>query len=420
MRFRITIIVILLLLGGSATAGVLGLRSFWKEKNRPRFREAEVVSGDIVSVVNSTGTVQPVLRVQIGTFVSGPIVELRVDFNDHVKKGDLLARIDPRIYKAFVARDEANLATANAEVARATALRQQAINDERRAEELRALNQDYLADSVMDQYKFQRLSLEAQLEVAHAAVKQATATLENSKANLDYTNITSPVDGIVIDRKIDEGQTLAAQFTTPELFVVAPNMEKEMYVYASVDEADIGQIQDAKRRSEPVEFTVDAYPEDLFVGTIDQIRMNPTTMQNVVTYPVVVKCANPELKLMPGMTASLSFQVGRHDKVIRIPNAALRFYPRPEHVRPEDQTLLEGTATDSESAEERNTVAERRSASEKAEAGKKRSRRHVWVVEDNLLKAVEVTTGLSDNKFTEAVGDGLKEGQKLVTGLENP
>jgi HlyD family secretion protein len=364
--------------------------------------------------------VQPVLRVQVGTFVSGPIVELNVDFNDRVKKGDLLARIDPRIYKAAVARDEANLATANAEVARATALRQQAINDERRAEELRSLNVDYLADSVMDQYKFQRLSMEAQLEVAHAAVKQATATLQNSQANLDYTEIRSPVDGIVIDRKIDEGQTLAAQFTTPELFVVAPNMEKEMYVYASVDEADIGQIQDAKRRNEPVEFTVDAYPEDLFVGTTDQIRMNPTTAQNVVTYPVVVKCDNPELKLMPGMTASLSFQVARRENVVKIPNAALRFYPRPEHVRPEDKALLEGTAMDSASDDERNLAAERRSASEKADAGKKRSRRHVWVVEDNLLRAIEVTTGLSDNKFTEAVGDAIKEGQKLVTGLENP
>ena len=210
----------------------------------------------------------------------------------------------------------------------------------------------------------------------------------------------------MIDRKIDEGQTLAAQFTTPELFVVAPNMEKEMYVYASVDEADIGQIRDAKRRNEPVEFTVDAYPEDLFVGTIDQIRMNPTTVQNVVTYPVVVKCANPELKLMPGMTASLSFQVGRHDNVIRIPNAALRFYPRPEHVRPEDQDPVGGHRHGQRVGRRRGTPSPSDvPPSEKADAGKKRNRRHVWVVEDNLLKAVEVTTGLSDNKFTEAIGD---------------
>ena len=153
-------------------------------------------------------------------------------------------------------------------------------------------------------------------------------TSSTSEANLDYTEIRSPVDGIVIDRKIDPGQTVAATFQTPELFIVAPDMRKEMHVFASVDEADIGLIRDAQESGQPVRFTVDAYPDDLFEGKIFQIRKSSTTTQNVVTYPVVVSAPNPDLKLLPGMTASISFQVARDaTNVLRIPNAALRFYP---------------------------------------------------------------------------------------------
>ena len=274
---------------------------------------------------------------QIGTFVSGPITELLVDYNDKVKKGQLMARIDPRIYKASVLRDKASLATAKANVSKAKALLEQARNDEQRAKALREINEEYLADTTMDQYKFNRISLEAQLEIAKASVQQAEANLSNSEINLGYTEITSPCDGIVIDRKIDEGQTLAAQFTTPELFVVAPDMDKEMYIYASVDEADIGYIRDAEHHKQPVEFTVEAYQEDLFKGTVYQIRMNPTTVQNVVTYPVVIKAPNADLKLMPGMTANISFKVEERKDIVRIPNAALRFYPKSMQVRPEDK-----------------------------------------------------------------------------------
>lgn len=417
MRFWLKLGVVLLVLGGLAAWGMAGLGRYWAERNKPRYRDAEVTRGEVISVINSTGTVQPVLRVTVGSFVSGPIVELHADFNDHVKKGDLLARIDPRTYKAFVAQDEARLATANAEVARVKALLQQAVNDERRAEELRAMNVDYLADTVMDQYTFSRAALEAQLEATRMSVKQAEASLQNSRANLDYTEIRSPVDGVVIDRKIDEGQTLAAQFTAPELFIVAPNMEEQMYVYASVDEADIGLIREAQQREEPVHFTVDAYPEELFEGKVDQIRMNPTTEQNVVTYPVVIKCTNPELKLMPGMTATISFQVGKRDDVLRIPNAALRFYPpRPGLVCEEDRPILEGS--DKKNSDDKNENASQRSASERAEAGKKRNRRHVWILKNEKLAAIEVATGLVDSKFTELVDGDLTEGQKLVTGLE--
>ncbi|HWY87556.1 MAG TPA: HlyD family efflux transporter periplasmic adaptor subunit, partial [Gemmataceae bacterium] len=215
-----------------------------------------------------------------------------------------------------------------------------------------------------------------------------------------------------IDRKIDPGQTVAASFQTPDLFVIAPDMRKEIYVYASVDEADIGLVAEAQRAGLPVRFTVDAYPDDLFVGKIYQIRMNSTTTQNVVTYPVIVSAANPDLQLRPGMTANISFQVGQRTDKLRIPNAALRFFPQRDQVRPEDRKLLEG-AIQQEEVDEQAV----RSAEEKAESRRLRNRRHVWVRDGEFLRAVQVITGLSDSKNTELVSGNLQDGQKLVTGL---
>jgi HlyD family secretion protein len=275
---------------------------------------------------------------------------------------------------------------------------------------------DFISETEMDQYRFNLLSLKAQLRAAEAAVEQAKANLQNSAANLGYTEIKSPVDGIVIDRKIEPGQTLAAQFQTPVLFVIAPEMEKKMHVFASVDETDIGLIRDAKRRGQSVRFTVDAYPDDLFDGEIEQIRISSTTTQNVVTYPVVVAAPNPDLKLLPGMTASLSFQIEEKEAVLKIPNAAFWFYPTPEQVRPEDRQILEGAKTPADEDAGRSEVV--LSATEKAEARRRRNRRHVWVVAGEHLKAVEVVTGLSDNQHTELVSGPLDEGQKLVAGTK--
>jgi len=420
MKPLIKIGVVVLLLGAGGVLAFPRVQAYWQARNKPEYRQAEVIRGKIVSVVNSNGTVQPELRVQIGSFVSGPIVELCVDHNDLVKKDQLLARVDPRIYEAAVARDRATLATREAEVDRINALLEQARHDEARAEELRQRNSDYISDTEMDRVKYNRMSLQAQLKVARASVEQAQANLENSEANLNYTYIKSPVDGIVIDRKIDEGQTLAAQFQTPELFVVAPNMREKMHIYASVDEADIGLIREAKERNEKVQFTVDAYPDDLFEGTIYQVRMNPTTVQNVVTYPVVVEAANPDLKLLPGMTANLSFQIDKREDVLKIPNAALRFFPKSEHVRPEDRKLLDGGGWRAADDEEDTSRDELRPAAQRAEASQKRNRRHVWVVDGDHLRAIEITTGLSDYKYTELVSGPIREGQKLVTGIESP
>ena len=387
---------------------------YWKDRNRIEYLEAEVARGRIVAVVNSTGTVKPVREVKVGAFVSGPIESILVDFNDEVKKGDLLARIDPRLYEANVARDEATLATRIADVERVRATLQQAINDERRSLALRAERKDFIADSEMDQYKFGRLNQAAQLSVAETTVKQAKANLDTSIANLAYTKIVAPVDGVIIDRKVDPGQTVAAQFQTPELFTVAPDMRKEMQIYASVDEADIGLIRTAKETGQPVRFTVDAYPDDLFEGKIHQIRKNSSTTHNVVTYPVLVSAPNPDLKLLPGMTASLSFQVGVNEDALLIPNSALRFYPERDQVRPEDRKILEGTEpTEATNSQSKSAL----SADETAEVRRSRSRRHVWVVDGDYLKAVVVHTGISDSKFSEMVGTSnvIRQGTKLVT-----
>lgn len=415
MKTRTVIILVLLLLVGAGVAAYQPMVKYWKDRNQPKWRQAETTRGTLLAVVNSTGTVKPVLSVHIGSFVSGPIEDLFVDFNQEVKKDQVLAKIDPRIYNAAVSRDKAFLATAEAEVARAHAQLQQAKNNEGRAIALNEEDEEFVSDMELDQLRFNRMALEAALEAAQASVKTAQANLDNSTANLNYTEIRSPVDGMIIDRKIDPGQTLAAQFQTPELFIVAPDMRNKMHVYASVDEADIGLIRNAQERGRPVHFTVDAYPEDLFTGTIEEIRFSSTETQNVVTYPVVVAAPNPDLKLLPGMTAAISFRVDERHDVVKIPNAALRFYPDVKYVRKEDQKLLEGTDWDKSEADEDTGAL---SAEEKAEARKKQNRRHVWIVEGDKLRALEVTIGLSDSKFTELAEGNLQSGTKLVTGIE--
>jgi HlyD family secretion protein len=437
MRILVILAIIVAIVAGVAVAGYKPAMEYWELQNAPKWRTAGVVRGDVISVVNSTGTVKPVLQVSVGSFVSGPIDaeyqlkdrdgKLLVDkdglplhiaeFNQEVRKGDELAKIDPRIYEAGVARDRATLATRVADVERAKALLQQAINDERRAFALQAEDQSFIAQAELDKVRFNRISLEAQVKVAEASVEQAQAQLDLSIANLKYTDIISPVDGIVINRKIDPGQTLAAQFQTPELFIVAPDMRKKMHVHASVDEADIGLINAAKLGGRPVTFTVDAYPDDLFDGTIEEIRLSSTTTQNVVTYPVVVGAPNVELKLLPGMTASISFEVDRRTNIVKIPNSALRFFPQAQHVREADKKLIEGKLEEDEDQQKQEV---RLSAQERSEARRKRNRRHVWVQEGAKLKAIEVQTGISEGQFTELVSGDLKEGDKLVIGIQPP
>ena len=412
MRILIRLVILACVIGGLAAAGHRG-RSYWQERNRPKFRTAEVTEGSITAVVNSTGEVKPVLSISVGSFVSGPIQALHVDFNETVTKGQLMAEIDPQLFAAAVAGDRAVLAIRRGEVKRVQADLARAKLDLERSDRLKEKGEGYVSQVEVDQYRFALESLEAQLTIAEAGVMQAEASLENSEANLAYTRIESPVDGIVIDRKIEPGQTLAAQFQTPELFVVAPDIRREMHIFASVDEADIGLIRAAREAKQPVEFSVDAYPDMLFEGAIEQIRLSPMVMQNVVTYPVVVSAPNPDLKLMPGMTASLSFQTDRKEKCLRIPNAALRFFPDVENVREQDKHLITGVKE-----KEEEDQSDDESAHEKTAAAAKRSDRYVWTWEEQKLKATPVTIGIRDSKWSELVSGDLKPGDALVVAKE--
>ena len=417
MRFFIKLLLVLGVLGAAGYAGWQKASAWLKERNKPSFRTASIDSGTIRVTRNATGEVRPVLSVQVGSFVSGPIEDLFVDFNDEVKKDQVLATIDPRIYEAAVSADRAALANRRAEVTRVKAQLQLAINDENRAIKLRNQNLDFMSQTEMDQYHFSRMQLEAQLSVAEASVEQAQANLENSEANLGYTKIRAPVDGIIIDRKIDPGQTLAAQFEAPELFVISPDMKEKMHIFASIDEADMGMIRRAKDEGAAVMFKVDAYPDDLFdTGVIEQIRLSSTTTQNVVTYPVVIATPNPDMKLLPGMTAELTFLIDERRDVTRIPAAALRYMPEnKEHVHKEDHDKLDlSYSLDNDD----NSGLEDKPIDELTDGTSQASRRHVWIQDGEKLRAVEVVVGVSDYRYHEVVSGELEPGQQVVTGLK--
>ncbi len=437
MRTLVVCLIVLVVLIAGGFASYQPAMEYWQKRNMPKWRLAEVTEGEVVRVVNATGTIKPVLQISVGAFVSGPIdaeyhlADLEgnklydkddkplnlAEFNQEVKQGQVLAKIDPRIYDASYKQSLATLLSRIADKKRIEALLTQATNDLARAKSLKNVDGRFISQAEIDRVSASLGSLQAQLEAADAAIEQAEAARDLAKANVDYTVIKAPVDGIVINRKIDPGQTLAAQFQTPELFVIAPEMRKKMHVHASVDEADVGHIKVAQQRKLPVTFTVDAY-DTLFEGVVEEIRLSSTTTQNVVTYPVIVAAPNPDLNLLPGMTANISFEVDRRDKAKKIPNGALRFFPQPQHVRKEDKELLEGKIEELR-PESANEVQETGlSAAERAEARRNRNLRHVWIVDDYQLKAVEVVVGLSDSRFTELVSGDLAVGDKLVTGIE--
>ncbi len=378
-----------------------------------QFRTKAVRRGDVTLVVNSTGTVQPVLSVQVGAFVSGPIEKVCVDFNDKVKKNQILAQIDPRTYVSAEAHERAALAHAKADLARVQALLEHAVHFEQRNMNLK--EKKAIAENDYEQSVTDRKSLEAQVDLCKATILQCDADLATARTNLDFTAIKSPVDGIVIDRKVDPGQTVAAAFQTPVMFVVAPDLEKKVYVWASVDEADIGLIREAQKRQQPVIFSVDAYPKDSFTGRIAQVRLNPTTVSNVVTYTVIVEAPNGDLKLLPGMTANMVFQIEKRNGVLTVPNAALRFRPKPEQVRKADLAIVEGQSDDDANSNSSTGSSEKNDST--AVRGRKPA--YVWVIDGNQLAAIEIVAGLADKRGTEILSGDLAEGQELITGTQN-
>ncbi len=342
--------------------GILSLTVFRQRAAASEFFTAKVDRGPVRNVVNATGTVQAVVTVQVGSQVSGQIQALYADFNSVVKRGQLLAKIDPRNFEAQLENARANLAAAEARVRtveaelntqranlaaaeanleaarvamenanlilrRYTELAQSGVLSQNEYDTAKA-NADSArarynqAAAAVQQVRAQIRATEAQLEQARAQVEQARAEVNRARVNLEYTNIYSPVDGVVISRNVDVGQTVAASLQAPTLFVIANDLTK-MQVHANVDEADIGKISEAV----DVRFTVDAYPNDTFVGRIQEIRLNPQTVQNVVTYSVIIAVDNPDLKLKPGMTANITITVDQRENVLRVPNAALRYLP---------------------------------------------------------------------------------------------
>jgi len=430
MRLRITKRRVFWLLAiiafvGAIGAGYMKLHSYWRKSAADRFRTAAIRRGDIKFEVKSTGTVQPVLSVQVGSYASGPIQKVHVDFNDKVQKDQLLAEIDPQVYKAQCRQAKAALAHSMADLEQFKAKLHQTERDFRRAKQLSKISDipgvDHPIKGIADSdYDLAQANFEmalANVDVAKAAVEQNKAALDMSETNLTYTIIRSPVDGVVIDRKVDAGQTVAAQFQTPVMFVVAPDLEKKIYVYASVDEADIGLIRKAKLNDQPVKFVVDAYPDDNFEGKIWQIRMNPTTVQNVVTYTVVVESPNSALKLLPGMTASLTFQIEKRTQILKIPNAAIRFHPKPEQIQPKYRTLLEKLRAEDgleQTAADKNLVKE----SDEEDPPGANDRKYVWVVEGESLAPVEIKVGIHDIRHSELISGDLAEGREVVTGIK--
>jgi HlyD family secretion protein len=350
-----------------AAAAVLGAVLFFAFRGKgssPEYRTEIVSRGDIQAAVTATGTVNAVTTVLVGTQVSGTIKNIYADFNSPVKKGQLIAQIDPEMLEAQAAQAKANVEKADA-----------AFRD---AERTLKRNRELFSRNLIPRSDLD--TAETNFDGSRAQLEQAKAALKVADTNLRYTRIISPVDGVVISRNVDVGQTVAASFQTPTLFTIAQDLTK-MQIDTNVAEADIGSV----KVGQEAEFTVDAYPDSTFKGRAWQIRRAPITVQNVVTYDVVIQVPNRDLRLMPGMTANVSIIIATKKDALKIPNGALRF--RPSERRPE-----------------------------KASTGAERKGPAVWVLEKGTPKRVAITPGISDGNYTEVVSGELKEGQEIIVG----
>ena len=369
------------------------------ERKAPvRYRTAVVERGSVVSVVSATGTINPVVSVQVGTQVSGMIKSLHADFNSRVKAGDTVVEIDPEPFKARREQAASNLEMARSNVARSRADQAQRKREFDRVQSL--LPQQFVSQNDVDVAATNYESAGAQLRVAEAQVKQAQAALNSAELDLKYTVIRSPVDGIVVARNVEVGQTVAASFATPNLFLIALDLTK-MQVDTNVSESDIGGMTEGKEAT----FTVDAYPGVSFSGTIRQVRLAPINVQNVVTYNVVVGVDNKDLRLKPGMTANVSIVVAQKDQVLKVPHAALRFVPA------KDDRERRGTEGHTATRGGRPPV---------GTGGGTLPSRTVWKPSENGdLVLLSVETGISDGMATEILSGALGEGDQVVVGVES-
>lgn len=370
------------------------------KENGPRFKTAPIAKGPLRSAVTATGTLNAVTTVLVGTQVSGMIKKLHADFNSPVKRGQIVAEIDPAVFEAQVDNAKANLAQSRATVEKDKAVLADAKRIRDRNRKLFA--KGYIAESDLTASETTHDADVAQLAADTNQIKQNEAALRLAETNLNYTKIVCPVDGVVVSRNVDVGQTVAASFSTPTLFTIAQDLTK-MQIDTNVDEADIGRV----KVGQDVEFNVDAHPERTFRGRVKQVRIAPIIVQNVVTYDVVISVDNGDMKLMPGMTANVSIVVASKEGVLKAPNAALRFRP----------TESEGADASSSAGTGRPQVPSMQGKAAADMAGGRPSGARtygVWILRNGKPERVPVVTGISDGMFSEIVSGDLREGQEVI------
>jgi HlyD family secretion protein len=371
-----------------ATAGVATRSS---SQATPKVTTVAVTRGDLVQAVSATGSLEAVTTVNVGSQVSGIVQTLYAEFNDIVRKGQTLARLDPSLFQTQVEQAEANRIRAEADVERLKVARDAAKLALERTVTL-ALKR-LVSDADLEAAQVTLASADAQVRSAEASVAQSKASLNQARVNLEHTVITSPIDGIVISRDVDTGQTVAATMQAPTLFVLAADLA-QMRVNASIDESDVGQIEPGQA----VTFRVEAYPSESFAGRVAQVRLQPTVTQNVVTYAAVIDAENLELKLKPGMTATVTIEVARRTDALSVPAAALRFKPTPAMLAALG-TGTRGAAPSCAGAADCATL---------------------WVYDGSTLQDMRVRTGITNGTATEIVGTAVREGTMAVSAITLP
>ncbi len=403
---------------------VLGIGGWWfgsKGNKVTTFRTESVKRGNVVATISATGTVEPVQVVDVGAQVGGIIMSFgtdksgkTIDYGSAVEKGTVLAKIDDSLYvaaldtaKAQLQQAEANKISADANVLQMKAKLLEASNDWARAQKLGP--SDALAQTVYDQYQATYETAKANLAAAMAAVEQqvaavaqAQANLDTAKYNLDYCTIKSPVKGVIVDRRVNIGQTVVSSLSAPSLFLIATDL-KRIQVWVSVNEVDIGSIA----KDQPVTFTVDAYPNQIFEGRVGKIRLNAAMTQNVVTYTVEVNTPNDDGKLLPYLTANAQFKIGRSQGVLLVPNAALRWSPRPDQIALGPQLASHHT---------QGGALNRESGGGSGTGGAPQTHGTIWVDEGKFVRPVDVNVGLSDGMVTGVESNDLTEGMRVVVG----
>lgn len=385
-----------------AVVGAVGAASWWYvgangSQPTPTIATAVVTRGDVVETVDATGTLEAVTTVQVGTQVSGTIKALHADFNSRVRRGQVIAELEPSLFETQVEQARASLTRLEADVRRAEVQLEDARQKLGRAKEL--AYRELIAATDLDTADVNARVADAAMRGAQAQVVQARASLHQNEVNLGHTIITAPIDGIVISRNVDVGQTVAASMQAPTLFVIARDL-RDMQVAASIAESDVGRVE----TGQPVSFTVDAYPSAMFRGTVSQVRLQPVIEQNVVSYVTVIDVPNPDLRLRPGMTANVTVETARVTAVLRVPNSALRVRPTGEVLAALGQQATESGGEIATSGDD-----------ERSDAGQTRG--EIWISTEGTLQRIPVRVGISDGTHTAVFSRTLAEGARVVTSI---